>query len=130
MCINKVLSFFQIMANGENTIATAFAMHLCKIYLIDDRTNANIIESDLFGTIEVLQRIRYDFCFALEQPSFSFLDILVPRLSCYNACLAFFSHSTQSPRPPDGIVNMMETIKMSSERLEQNLAMSGPTAQV
>ena len=48
------------MANGENAIATAFAMHLCKIYLIDDRTNANIIESDLFGTIEVLQRIRYD----------------------------------------------------------------------
>ena len=46
------------MANGENAIATAFAMHLCKIYLIDDRSNAHIIESDLFGTIEVLQRIR------------------------------------------------------------------------
>ena len=38
--------------------------------------------------------------------------------------------STQCPRPPDGIVNLMEMIKMSSERLEQNLAMSGPTAQV
>ena len=47
------------MANGENVIATAFAMHLCKIYLIDDRSNAHIIEADLFGTIEVLQRIRY-----------------------------------------------------------------------
>ena len=48
----------QAMANGENAIATAFAMHLCKIYLIDDRSNAHIFESDLFGTIEVLQRIR------------------------------------------------------------------------
>jgi CCR4-NOT transcription complex subunit 1 len=85
----------QVMANGENTNATSFAMHLCKIYLIDDRSNAHIIESDLFGTIEVLQRI-----------------------------------STQSPRPPDGIVSLMEMIKMSSERLEQNLAMSGPTAQL
>jgi hypothetical protein len=31
-------------------------MHLCKMYLIDDRSNAHIIESDLFGTIEVYLR--------------------------------------------------------------------------
>ena len=51
----------QSMSNGENALATAFAMHLCKIYLIDDRSNAHIFESDLFGTIEVLQRIRFVF---------------------------------------------------------------------
>ena len=65
-------------------------MHLCKMYLIDDRSNAHIIEADLFGTIEALQKI-----------------------------------ATHSPRPPDGMVHLMEMIKMSSERLEQSLAMSG-----
>ena len=80
---------------GQNQIATAFAMHLCKMYLIDDRSNAHIIEADLFGTIEALQKV-----------------------------------ATQSPRPPEGMVNLMEMIKMSSERLEQSLAMSGPTAQL
>eukprot|EP00096_Caligus_rogercresseyi_P006991 TRINITY_DN2417_c0_g1_i1.p1 TRINITY_DN2417_c0_g1~~TRINITY_DN2417_c0_g1_i1.p1 ORF type:complete len:1930 (-),score=640.60 TRINITY_DN2417_c0_g1_i1:677-5986(-) len=90
---DKTLS--QAMQGGENVIATAFAMHLCKIYLIDDRSNAHIIESDLFGTIETLQKI-----------------------------------STNSPRPPDGIISLMEMIKMSSERLEQNLAMAGPTGQL
>ena len=83
------------MANGENTHATQFAMHLCKIYLIDDRTNAQVIESDLFGTIEVLEKIK-----------------------------------TQHPNPPEGIASLMDMIKMSSERLEQNLAMAGPTAQL
>ena len=80
---------------GNNQIATAFAMHLCKMYLIDDRSNAHIIEGDLFGTIEALQKV-----------------------------------ATQSPRPPEGIVSLIEMIKMSSERLEQSLAMSGPTAQL
>lgn len=32
-------------------------MMLTKIYIIDDRSNANIIESNLFGTIEVLSKI-------------------------------------------------------------------------
>ena len=32
-------------------------MILAKIYLIDDRSNAQLIESDLFGTIEVLVQI-------------------------------------------------------------------------
>ena len=71
-------------------LALAFATHLCKMYLIDDRSNAHIIEADLFGTIEALQKI-----------------------------------ATHSPRPPDGMVHLMEMIKMSSERLEQSLAMSG-----
>ena len=70
-------------------------MHICKIYLIDDRTNAHIIESDLFGTIEILQKI-----------------------------------STSSANPPDGIASLMEMIKMSSERLEHNLQLAGPTAQL
>ena len=80
---------------ANNTIATAFAMHICKMYLIDDRSNAHIIEADLFGTIEALQKV-----------------------------------ATQSHRPPEGMVNLIEMLKMSSERLEQNLAMSGPTAQL
>ena len=42
---------------SNNQIALAFAMHLCKMYLIDDRSNAHIIEADLFGTIEALQKI-------------------------------------------------------------------------
>ena len=83
------------VGEGNNQIALAFAMHLCKMYLIDDRSNAHIIEADLFGTIEALQKI-----------------------------------ATHSPRPPEGMVNLMEMIKMSSERLEANLAMSGPTAQL
>ena len=70
-------------------------MHLCKMYLIDDRSNAHIIEGDLFTTIEALQKV-----------------------------------ATQSQRPPEGIVSLIEMIKMSSERLEQSLAMSGPTAQL
>ena len=70
-------------------------MHLCKMYLIDDRSNAHIIEGDLFTTIEAPQKV-----------------------------------ATQSQRPPEGIVSLIEMIKMSSERLEQSLAMSGPTAQL
>ena len=83
------------MAGGEAPMAVNFAMNVCKIYLIDDRSSAHVFESDLFGTIEVLQKI-----------------------------------ATQSPRPPEGIASLMEMIKMSSERLEQNLAMAGPTAQL
>lgn len=83
------------MSNGDNSSAIKFAMMICQIYLIEDRSNAQIIEADLFGTIEVLQKI-----------------------------------ATQSQHPPEGISNLMEMIKMSSERLEQNLAMSGPTGQL
>ena len=74
---------------------TQFAMMLAKIYLIDDRSNAHIIESDLFGTIEVLSKI-----------------------------------ANHSRNPPEGLVQLVDMMKMSSERIEHNLAMSGPTAQL
>ena len=45
------------VGEGNNQIALAFAMHLCRMYLIDDRSNAHIIEADLFGTIEALQKV-------------------------------------------------------------------------
>ena len=65
-------------------------MILAKIYLIDDRSNAQLIESDLFGTIEVLVQI-----------------------------------ANNSRSPPEGLVQIVDMIKMSSERIEQNLQMSG-----
>merc|ERR1719382_1710599 len=82
------------MENGTNSVIQ-FAMMLVKIYLIDDRSNAQIIESALFGTIEVLSKI-----------------------------------ANHSRSPPDGLVQLVDMIKMSSERIEHNLAMSGPTAQL
>merc|ERR1719334_3077589 len=83
------------MENGHNGSVINFAMMLVKIYLIDDRSNAHIIESDLFGTIEVLSKI-----------------------------------ANHSRSPPDGLVQLVDMIKMSSERIEHSLAMSGPTAQL
>ena len=80
--------------NGGAAV-TNFAMMLVKIYLIDDRSNAQIIESDLFGTIEILSKI-----------------------------------ANHSRNPPEGLVQLVDMIKMSSERIEHNLAMSGPTAQL
>ena len=77
------------------TSVIQFAMMLVKIYLIDDRSNAHSIESDLFGTIEVLSKI-----------------------------------ANHSRTPPDGLVQLVDMIKMSSERIEHDLAMSGPTAQL
>ena len=82
------------MENGTNSVIQ-FAMMLVKIYLIDDRSNAHIIESDLFGTIEVLSKI-----------------------------------ANHSRTPPEGLVQLVDMIKMASERIEHNLAMSGPTAQL
>ena len=81
--------------DSGTTNVIQFAMMLVKIYLIDDRSNAQIIESDLFGTIEVLSKI-----------------------------------ANHSRNPPDGLVQLVDMIKMSSERIEHNLAMSGPTAQL
>jgi len=83
------------MDGGNNITAINFAMMLVKIYLIDDRSNAHIIESDLFGTIEVLSKI-----------------------------------ANHSRNPPDGLIQLVDMIKMSSERIEQSLQMSGPTAQL
>merc|ERR1719412_3370630 len=94
--------------NGENAIATQFAMHLCKIYLIDDRTGSNagpqVLESDLISTIEALTRIAQRG--AQGQPG-------------------------SGPPVPEGIHNLVDMIKMSSERLEpNNMSMAGPTAQL
>jgi CCR4-NOT transcription complex subunit 1 len=94
--------------NGENTIATQFAMHLCKIYLIDDRTGSatgpQVLESDLMSTIEALTRIAQRG--TQGQPG-------------------------AGPPVPDGIHNLVDMIKMSSERLEpNNMSMAGPTAQL
>ena len=69
-------------------------MILAKIYLIDDRSNAQLIESDLFGTIEMLVQI-----------------------------------ANNTRNPPDGLVQLVDMIKMSSERIEQNLQMSGQILQ-
>merc|ERR1719186_523680 len=82
------------MENGTSSVIQ-FAMMLVKIYLIDDRSNAHIIESELFGTIEVLGKI-----------------------------------ANHSRSPPDGLVQLVDMIKLSSEKIEHNLAMSGPTAQL
>jgi len=45
------------LEGGNNAQALNFAMILAKIYLIDDRSNAQLIESDLFGTLEMLVQI-------------------------------------------------------------------------
>ena len=44
------------MDNGTTSVIQ-FAMMLVKIYLIDDMSNAYIIERDLFVTIKVLSKI-------------------------------------------------------------------------
>ena len=58
--IRNLVNLFEYLAactdNGTTSVIQ-FAMMLVKIYLIDDRSNARIIESDLFGTIEVLSKI-------------------------------------------------------------------------
>ena len=96
--IRNLVNLFEYLAactdNGTTSVIQ-FAMMLVKIYLIDDRSNARIIESDLFGTIEVLSKI-----------------------------------SNHSRTPPEGLVQLVDMIKMASERIEHNLAMSGPTAQL
>ena len=94
--------------NGENAAATLFAMQLCKIYLIDDRTGSTaapqVLESDLISTIEALNKIAQR-----------------------NAQ----GQAGSGPPIPEGIHNLVEMIKMSSERLEtNNMAMAGPTAQL
>ena len=48
----------QLMENGLNYMAVAFAMQLVKILLVDERSVAHITEADLFHTIETLMRIN------------------------------------------------------------------------
>ncbi|XP_026284061.1 CCR4-NOT transcription complex subunit 1 [Frankliniella occidentalis] len=51
------LHLAQAMENGLNFPVVAFAMHLVQLYLVDERLNTNITESDLGNTIEMLARI-------------------------------------------------------------------------
>ena len=87
--IRNLVNLFEYLAactdNGTTSVIQ-FAMMLVKIYLIDDRSNARIIESVLFGTIEVLSKI-----------------------------------SKHSRTPPEGLVQLVDMIKMASERIEHNL---------
>lgn len=83
------------LEGGNNPGALNFAMFLAKIYLIDDRSNAQLIESDLFGTLEMLVQI-----------------------------------SNNSRNPPEGLVQLVDMIKINCERMEHNLQMSGPTSQL
>lgn len=47
----------QSMENGLNYMAVTFAMQLVQLYLVDERVNSTVTESDLYHTIEVLARI-------------------------------------------------------------------------
>lgn len=40
-------------------MATAFAMQLMQLYLIDERQTTHVTESDLCNTIEILARIAH-----------------------------------------------------------------------
>ncbi|XP_014478138.1 PREDICTED: CCR4-NOT transcription complex subunit 1 isoform X5 [Dinoponera quadriceps] len=42
-----------------NALATAFAMQLVQLYLIDERQTTHVTESDLFHTIEILARMAH-----------------------------------------------------------------------
>lgn len=45
--------------DASNAMATAFAMQLVQLYLIDERQTTHVTESDLFHTIEILVRIAH-----------------------------------------------------------------------
>lgn len=47
----------QLMDNGNNFLAVAFAMQLIQHYFIDDRPNPLICESDFYNTIDLLARL-------------------------------------------------------------------------
>ncbi|XP_069701672.1 CCR4-NOT transcription complex subunit 1 isoform X5 [Periplaneta americana] len=51
------LHLAQSMESGMNYMAVAFAMQLVQLYLVDDRMNSTVTESDLYHTIEMLARI-------------------------------------------------------------------------
>ncbi|CAM1310304.1 CNOT1 (predicted), partial [Pycnogonum litorale] len=51
------LHLAQSLENGMNYVAVAFAMQLCKRYLIDNRHTSNVTDSDLYNTVETLFRI-------------------------------------------------------------------------
>ncbi|XP_013136530.1 PREDICTED: CCR4-NOT transcription complex subunit 1 isoform X2 [Papilio polytes] len=51
------LALAHLMDNGNNYVAVAFAMQLVQLYLVDDRNNIFVNESDLYHTTETLVRM-------------------------------------------------------------------------
>ncbi|GBP76975.1 CCR4-NOT transcription complex subunit 1 [Eumeta japonica] len=51
------IALVHMMDNGNNYVAVAFAMQLVRVYLIEDRNNIYLSESDLCNTIEALGRV-------------------------------------------------------------------------
>lgn len=46
------------MENGLNYMAVQFAMQLVKRYLLDEKLNSPVNESDLYNTVETLVKIN------------------------------------------------------------------------
>lgn len=51
------IALAHMMDNGNNYVAVAFAMQLVQLYLVDDRNNMYVNESDLYHTTEMLVRV-------------------------------------------------------------------------
>ena len=92
------------MANGDNMLATRFAMHCAKIYLVEDRcghssANGQVLESDFGATTETLIKIS--------------------------------QQTSPASGKHEGIHNLVEMIKLAAERLNATGSdMAGPTAQL
>ena len=56
----KRLFFFylQAMENGLNYVAVVFAMQLCRLFLIEEKQNSPISDTDLQNTLDVLNKIN------------------------------------------------------------------------
>lgn len=52
------MALAQCMENGLNYMGVSFAMQLVQSYLIEDRSNQFVTESDLCNTIEMLAKIQ------------------------------------------------------------------------
>lgn len=52
------MSLAQAMENGS-AMATAFAMQLIQLYLVEERQTTHVTESDLYNTIEILVRMAH-----------------------------------------------------------------------
>lgn len=52
------LALAQAIDSG-NAMATAFAIQLVQLYMIDERQITHVTESDLFHTIEILARMAH-----------------------------------------------------------------------
>lgn len=52
------MALAQAMENGS-AIATAFAMQLIQLYLVEERQTTHVTESDLYNTIEILVRMAH-----------------------------------------------------------------------